>query len=108
MTRKIVMIVIAVTGILGPTLCVAAEEIGGLKPALYVADSAISARIASRFAAESHGGLSQVHVDADANGAVLLTGWAPTKAAAARALAIALDTEDVATVHSEIKVASAR
>jgi hyperosmotically inducible protein len=70
----------------------------------YVKDSAITAKIKTRLAAEHISSLGEVHVNTDRNGVVWLSGSVKTRQAAEKAVAIARSTAHVKRVHSEIKV----
>jgi hyperosmotically inducible protein len=70
----------------------------------FLKDSAITAKIKSKLAAEHVTSLERVHVDTDKNGVVWLSGSAPTQEAADKVVAVARDTERVTDVRSDIKV----
>ena len=73
---------------------------------VYVKDSAVTADIKTKLAAEHITSLERIHVDTDKDGVVWLSGTASTQAAADKAISIARDTDRVTTVHSNIKVKS--
>src|SRR5258708_4055517 len=75
-------------------------------PTAFVKDSAITANIKTKLAAEHITSLGRIHVDTDKNGAVWLSGTARSQAAIDKAVSIARDTEHVVSVHSDIKIKS--
>ena len=75
-------------------------------PANFVKDSAITAKIKSKLAAEHITSLGRIHVDTDKDGAVWLSGTARSQAAIDKAVSIARDTEHVVSVHNDIKIKS--
>lgn len=74
------------------------------QPATFVKDSAITAKVKTKLAAEHLSSLASIHVDTDANGIVWLSGTAKTQADVDKALDIARRTEGVTTVKSQLKV----
>jgi len=72
----------------------------------FVKDSAITAKIKTKLAAEHITSLGRIHVDTDKDGAVWLSGTARSQAAIDKAVSIARDTEHVISVHSDIKIRS--
>ncbi len=85
-----------------PTLY--AEDSDASYPAMYVKDSAITAKVKTKFLAKEPTTLSNVKVDTDRDGMVWLSGTAPDKEAVARAEEIAKDTDGVRGVHNDIVV----
>ena len=73
-------------------------------PGAYVKDSVITTKIKTKLAAEKPSTLAHVHVDTDANGMVVLSGTARNQERIDRAVAIARETEGVASVQSRIRI----
>jgi hyperosmotically inducible protein len=71
----------------------------------YVKDSVITTKVKAKLAAKHMATLTDIKVDTDANGAVWLSGKAPTKDASDLAAMITKDTEGVTSVHNKIVVA---
>lgn len=72
-------------------------------PAL-VKDEAMTARIKTRLADEKKANLTQVKVEADRNGSVVLSGKVKTRTDEEKAVSIARDTEGVTLVRSTIQI----
>ena len=70
----------------------------------YVRDSVITSKVKARLAAEHVTSLARIHVDADANGVVYLSGTAQSQDAIDTAIRLARDTEHVRDVHSDLTV----
>lgn len=73
-------------------------------PKDFVKDSAITAKIKSKLAAQHLSSLDRIHVDTDANGEVYLSGTARSQADIDKAVSIARSTEHVAGVQSDLTV----
>lgn len=71
----------------------------------YVKDSVITTKVKTKLAAKHMSTLTHVKVDTDANGAVWLSGTAPTKDARDLAGMIAKDTDGVTSVNNNIDIA---
>lgn len=71
----------------------------------YVKDSVITTKVKTKLAAKHMSTLTHVKVDTDANGAVWLSGTAPTKDARDLAGMIAKDTDGVTSVNNDIEIA---
>jgi hyperosmotically inducible periplasmic protein len=71
----------------------------------YVKDSVITTKVKTKLAAKHMATLTHVKVDTDANGAVWLSGTAPTKDARDLAGMIAKDTDGVTSVNNNIDIA---
>jgi hyperosmotically inducible periplasmic protein len=71
----------------------------------YVKDSVITTKVKTKLAAKHMSTLTNIKVDTDANGAVWLSGKAPTKDASDLAEMITKDTAGVTAVHNKIVVA---
>jgi hyperosmotically inducible periplasmic protein len=80
-----------------------ADDMGGDHH--YVKDSVITTKVKSKLAAKHMSTLTHVKVDTDANGAVWLSGTAPTKDARDLAGMIAKDTDGVTSVNNNIDIA---
>ncbi len=73
-------------------------------PGTFVKDSVITTKVKSKLAAKHMSTLTAIKVDTDANGAVWLSGKAPTKDAKDLAAMVAKDTDGVTSVHNAIVV----
>jgi hyperosmotically inducible protein len=73
-----------------------------------VKDSAITTKVKAKLAAEHITSLGRIHVETDRDGVVWLRGTAHTQEAADKAVEVARSTENVTSVHSDIKVKAAR
>ena len=73
-------------------------------PGAFVKDSAITAKIKTKLAAEHITSVGRIKVDTDKDGVVWLSGTARTSEAVERAAAIARDTEGVRAVKNHITV----
>jgi hyperosmotically inducible protein len=73
-------------------------------PGTYVKDSVITAKVKSKLAAKHMSTLTNIKVDTDYQGAVWLSGKAPTKDASDLAEMIAKNTDGVTSVHNDIVV----
>jgi hyperosmotically inducible protein len=70
----------------------------------FVKDSAITAAVKTKLAANHLASLTQLHVDTDRDGVVWLSGTTQTQEAADRAVEIARTTDGVIEVKSTIEV----
>ena len=70
----------------------------------FVKDSAITAKIKTKMAADHITSLGRVHVDTDAKGVVWLSGTARTQADIDTAISMAKQTEGVTSVNSTLRV----
>lgn len=95
---------VAVAGLLGSAVVMAAEDSDSTHAVAYVKDSAITTDIKTKLAAEHLTSLERIHVDTDKDGVVWLSGSAGTREAADKAVAIARATDGVKRVHSDVKV----
>jgi hyperosmotically inducible protein len=73
-------------------------------PMVFVKDSAITAKIKTRLAAEHITSLGRIHVDTDKKGVVVLSGTARTQEAIDKAVSIASGTEHVTSVINKLKI----
>ena len=73
-------------------------------PKVFVKDSAITAKIKSKLAAEHMASLTRMHVDTDAHGVVWLSGNAKSHAEIDKAVSIARETEGVTEVKNHLRV----
>lgn len=98
--------IVAFGMLIGPVAAFAAEDVDldRSHPTAFVKDSAITASIKTKLAAEHITSLGNIHVDTDQNGVVWLTGSVHSQAAADKAVAIARETEHVKSVHSDLSV----
>ena len=88
-----------------PGLALAIDnDVDRSSPATYVKDSAITAKVKTKLAAEQLTSVAHIKVDTDADGVVWLTGTTRSSAAAARAEAIARNTDGVRDVKNHLVV----
>jgi hyperosmotically inducible periplasmic protein len=73
-------------------------------PTTFVKDSAITAKIKTRLAAENPGTLKHISIDTDRNGVVWMTGTVNNQSEAEQAVTIARNTEGVRSVRSSLTV----
>src|SRR5262249_3390139 len=106
MKMKLALASLIVGGLLVPALGYSAEDRDSDRdhPKAFVKDSAITAKVKSKLAAEHFGSVAQIHVDTDANGVVVLSGYARSQAQIDKAVAIARDTEHVRAVKNELTI----
>jgi hyperosmotically inducible protein len=83
---------------------VIAQDLDRLRPAVIVKDSVVTIAIKTKLAAQPSASLERIRVDTDKDGVVWLSGKASSRAAAAKAVAIARATGHNKEVHSEIKI----
>jgi len=74
------------------------------KPATFVKDSAITAKIKTKLSAENPATLATIHVDTDKDGIVWMSGTAKTQQDVDKAVSIAKGTDGVKSVKNDIKV----
>ena len=98
--------IIALAMLVGPVAALAVEDADADRshPAAFVKDSAITAKIKTKLAAEHITSVGNIHVDTDKDGVVWLTGTAHSQEAADKAVSIARETEHVKSVHSDLTV----
>ena len=94
----------AIAALLGSVAFAQDADVDRSHPEAFVKDSLITAKVKTRLASEHMSSLARVHVDTDADGVVWLTGTAPTREAAERAVTLARSTEGVVGVKSDIRV----
>ncbi len=94
MNTKFKIACLALTTLLTPALALAVEDSDSdrSRPMVFVKDSAITAKIKTKLAADHITSLGRVHVDTDKDGVVWLSGTVRTQAAADQALAMARGT----------------
>jgi hyperosmotically inducible protein len=98
--------------LMASTLLIVGSLVGGVAlaqdsdvhPKAFVKDSAITAKIKSKLAAEHLSSLTHIRVDTDRDGVVWLGGTAPTRDARDYAVEVARNTEGVADVKSSLQV----
>lgn len=104
-TKPLLLCVFAAT-LAAPVLGMAgAPEADSSHPAQYVKDSAITAAVKTKLAADHVGSLTQLKVDTDQDGIVWLSGTTKTQEAADRAVEAARNADGVIAVKSDIVVA---
>lgn len=98
--------ILTVALLIGPAVALAAEDSDADRShaGAFVKDSAITAKIKAKLAAEHMTSLGRIHVDTDKDGVVWLTGSAHTQGAIDKAVSIARETEHVKSVHSDLIV----
>lgn len=98
--------IIAVSLLIGPAAALASEDADADRAhaGAFVKDSAITAKIKTKLAAEHLTSVAHIHVDTDKDGVVWLTGTARTQDAIDKAVSIARETEHVKSVHSDLSV----
>jgi hyperosmotically inducible periplasmic protein len=106
MKTSIATSIVAFGMLIGPVAALAVEDSDTDRshPTTFVKDSAITAKVKTKLAAEHINSLGNIHVDTDNNGVVWLTGTAHSQADADKAATIARETEHVKSVHSELTV----
>jgi hyperosmotically inducible protein len=105
MKRMFAASCIVIGTMLAPVTTFAADgDMDRANPKLFVKDSAITTKIKAKLASEHLGSLKHIHVDTDQNGVVWMTGTANSQDEINQAIAIARNTEGVATVKADIKV----
>ena len=75
-------------------------------PITFVKDSAITAKVKAKLAAEKISTLAHIRVDTDTNGMVVLRGTVHNDQEAEKAVQIAKGTEGVTSVTSNLRVKS--
>lgn len=97
-----------IVGALAYIVLSAAEMSGtsavGTSTSVWVKDSAITAKIKTKLAADHLTSLGRIHVDTDQNGLVWLTGTARSQEAIAQAVSLARNTEHVKSVRNDLTV----
>jgi hyperosmotically inducible protein len=106
MNKQFAVTCLAFSILLGSGIAMAADDsdTDRAHPIVFVKDSAITAKIKTRLAAQHLTSLGRIHVDTDQAGAVVLSGTARTQKAINKAIAIARETEGVKSVHSDITI----
>jgi hyperosmotically inducible protein len=105
MKTKLAMTCLVVATLLGPAVALAGDpDTDRSNPEAFVKDSAITAEIKTKLAAEHITSLGRISVDTDQNGVVYMSGSARTQEAIDKAESIARHTEGVKSVHSTLKV----
>jgi hyperosmotically inducible protein len=99
--KTLIISAMLVVGTAGATVYAAGAESAGT----YVKDSVITTKVKAQLAAKHMSTLTNIKVDTDANGAVWLSGKAPTKDARDLAEMITKNTDGVTSVHNDIVVA---
>ena len=105
MKAKFIMTFLVCGMLIGPCVTMAQDsDADRSHPKAFVKDSAITAKIKTKLAAEHITSLGRIHVDTDTDGVVWLSGSARTQEAIDKAESIARETEGVKDVHSHIKI----
>jgi hyperosmotically inducible protein len=106
MKTRIALTCALIGALLGPSAVMADETMEGATATSkeFVKDSAITAQIKTKLAAEHITSLGRISVDTDKNGVVWLSGTARTQEAIDKAVSIARGTEHVTTVHSTLTI----
>ena len=96
---------IMMSALLAPMVVTAADsDTDRSHPKAFVKDSAITAKIKTRLAAEHITSLGRIKVDTDKDGIVWLSGTARTQEAIDKAVEIAAKTEGVVSVKNDLKI----
>ena len=107
MKAKFVAICVAVGSLLGPLVVLAQDsDTDRAHVKAFVTDSAITTEIKAKLAAEHVTSLGRIHVDTDKDGVVWLSGSARSQAGIDKAVAIARATENVRSVHNDLRIKS--
>jgi len=103
-TKRIIACVLAAS-LLAPVIGLAQDsDTDRSHPAQFVKDSAITAAIKTKLAADHPASLGRLKVDTDKDGVVWLSGTARNRQEADRAVEIARGTDGVVRVKSDIVV----
>jgi hyperosmotically inducible protein len=103
-TKRIVACVLAAS-LLAPVIGLAQDsDTDRSHPAQFVKDSAVTAAIKTKLAAEHPGSLAHLKVDTDKNGVVWLSGTTRSREEANKAVEIARGTDGVVRVRNDIVV----
>jgi len=105
MKHQIATTCFVIGAMLAPVAAYATEQDADrADPATFVKDSAITAKIKTKLAAEHLGSLKHISVDTDRNGVVWMSGTVNNEAERDQAMTIARNTEGVKTVKSSLKI----
>jgi hyperosmotically inducible protein len=106
MYKRIVATGLLAIGLCASPLLVSAQDADADRahPGAFVKDSAITAKIKTKLAAEHITSLAKIKVDTDADGVVWLTGKAGSAEAVAKAESLAVNTDGVRSVKNSIIV----
>ena len=104
MKLKYLLITPIVLGLLLGPIAFAQSSDRSDSPKAFVKDSAITAKIKTKLAAEHLSSLGDLRVDSSKDGVVWLRGTTRTEEAADKAVEIARNTEGVTSVKSDIRV----
>lgn len=105
MNTKLAIAYLLVAAALAPAAGYSADsDTDRSSPPTFVKDSAITAKIKAKLAAEHPTSLARIHVDTDANGVVWLSGTADSQADINEAVTIARKTEGVVSVTNNIRL----
>ncbi len=102
--KHVLLTPIILSPLLGPVALAHDSDADRSNPKAFVKDSAITAKIKTKLAAEHLTSLAKLRVDTDENGVVWLRGTTKTEEAADKAVEIARNTEGVSSVKSDIRV----
>lgn len=106
MKRNLLYPLIFAAGTLLSASSVYADDVDASHPGTFVKDSAITAAIKTKLAAEHFKSLTDIRVNTDDKGIVWLSGQVATKYDAKKAEDIARETDGVRAVKNEIVVKS--
>ena len=97
---------IAMATLLGSAAVMAANDSDTDRshPMTFVKDSAITAKVKTKLAADHITSVGRIHVDTDKDGMVWLSGSARSQDAIDRAVTIARETKGVTKVHNDLAV----
>jgi hyperosmotically inducible protein len=104
MKRNSIYSLIFVAGTLLPASAAFADDVDAAHPGTFIKDSAITAAVKTKLAAEHMKSLKNIRVDTDDKGIVWLSGYASTDYDVHKAETIARQTDGVRAVKNDIVV----
>lgn len=105
MKLKLATSCFVIGALFAPLAAFAADsDSAGAKSMTYVKDSVITTKIKAKLAAEKMSSLTNIQVDTDREGVVVLSGHVKTQAEENTAITIARGTEGVTAVKSKIQI----
>ena len=105
MKSRLAIACVMIGSLLAPVVVQAADsDADRAHPVTFVKDSAITAKVKAKLAAEKLSSLAHIKVDTDRKGQVFLSGTASSQAEADKAVSVAQATDGVTGVTSSIQV----
>lgn len=95
---------IVIATLLAPAIYADEHDSGESRATTYVKDSAITAKVKAKLAADYPTSMTRIKVDTDNQGVVWLSGVAKNQDEANKAVSAAQDTEGVKEVKNNIKI----